>query len=548
MTDTNESLLELISESQLELHQVPAVMNNRKAALPTYKFRRPPSIEELKQLTGLFSIWQANKTLILTEIPTVHGSGVIVYHDSENSCIRCVSLADNRCFWFSSGFLRCTIIGKSDHAIAETAAFLWGLDSDSHFKDICCLNERFNFGVVSTEQLGLLFRNSPTMQVCLHVCDISPVQSKFLAQMPYPIFLSLEESLGSFSDGGHAFADSLLRLRRNSSFGSLKLWKIEEQQNDTFQRLLQAKAMDKLELSCARPQQIRQLLSASVKSIAFTIKVRDSLAMDWSTVEILPKELSLEFSCFETEAHIDFICSFLRRIAVLGDFVKLEFALCREWDTIMPNSIARELIHAVSANQSLVELHLRHDFTPYSAYLGDIFAMIERHGGLRRFKINEYPEEEVDSGYSMLKQLLRQNRHIDVIKYNEDRVTDGDEIDQLYAFNRFFRDSQGLAQEPLSLLPSLVREALTHGASGDFRRSALLMANHTDSLCELVQYSSLFSSETHVSNDQEGPVDTDNVSSPKRETGSLPAYACKRKRQRVSSDENIPADHERNVQ
>lgn len=88
MSTTHECLLKFFPESQLEVQQVPRVRRSRKTALPTYRFQRLPDIGELKQLTGLWSIWQANQTLILTDEPTVHGTGVLVYHDSKSSSIR----------------------------------------------------------------------------------------------------------------------------------------------------------------------------------------------------------------------------------------------------------------------------------------------------------------------------------------------------------------------------------------------------------------------------------------------------------------------------
>lgn len=487
------SLLERIPDSQLEVQPLPAFVRHRKTVLPTYRFRRLPStIEELKELPGLWPIWHAkNETLILTDEPTVHGTGVLVYHDdSASSCIRSVLLMDNRCFWFSSGSFRCTIIGKSDYAIAETAAFLWSIDTDPSFREIRCWNEHFDFGVVSIDQLSLLIRKGPIKRITLRASTIRPAQSEFLAQIPYPTSLILEESFDSFLDGGHAFVEAL--SQRDQSFGSLKLWKVDETQNDTFQRLLQAKAVDRLELGCATLRQIRQLLSASVKGVGFTMKVDELVNLDWSRVDIVPKELSVEFSRYESETHVDMIVSFFRRVAELGDFVKLEVATYRELNTLMPNRVVDELCHAVIANQNLVELHLHHAFIQHAEHCKHLFAAMEHHEGLRRFISDMTPD------YRVLTQLLKRNRFIEVLDSNGYRVTDDGRIDQLYTFNRFFCNSKGLIQESLSRVPSLVGYALTCSASSDFQRCALLLVNHTDALCELVLYSSLFFSKTHT--------------------------------------------------
>ena len=128
--------------------------------------------------------------------------------------------------------------------------------------------------------------------------------------------------------------------------------------------------------------------------------------------------------------------------------------------------------------------------------------------GLRYLRIEGYPCK-TDPNYTMLKQLLNRNRRIQVIDYDTDRVTNGDEIDRMYAFNRFFLDSQSLMQSLLPLLPPLVAEALINSASCDFPRAAVLMANHPDALCELVHYLSLPSSEEHDSVALEEPADTE---------------------------------------
>ena len=161
----------------------------------------------------------------------------------------------------------------------------------------------------------------------------------------------------------------------------------------------------------------------------------------------------------------------------------------------MSDSLYKELTRAVDSNHGLVELRLHRPLTTCAEHVEDIFTMLAHRKQLRRFTLDEYPVE-VDPDYSKLKRLLKRNRFIEVFQENGDLVTDGDEIDRLYAFNRFFRGLQNLTKEPLSLLPPLVGEALLHSASSDFQRSALIMANHADALCELVQFSLYNAEET----------------------------------------------------
>jgi hypothetical protein len=75
-----------------------------------------------------------------------------------------------------------------------------------------------------------------------------------------------------------------------------------------------------------------------------------------------------------------------------------------------------------------------------------------------------------------------------VTKENGSIYTDGLYIDALYSPSRFYRGSIDVMVEPPSEQPLLVATTLTESASNSFQRSALLMSDHTDALCELVQF------------------------------------------------------------
>ncbi|GAX17699.1 hypothetical protein FisN_10Lu418 [Fistulifera solaris] len=66
------------------------------------------------------------------------------------------------------------------------------------------------------------------------------------------------------------------------------------------------------------------------------------------------------------------------------------------------------------------------------------------------------------------------------------RFTKGSSIDKLYALNAFYRGSTSLQKEPDSLRSSLVGSALTESSSANFQYTALLLANHADKMCELL--------------------------------------------------------------
>lgn len=71
---------------------------------------------------------------------------------------------------------------------------------------------------------------------------------------------------------------------------------------------------------------------------------------------------------------------------------------------------------------------------------------------------------------------------------DEEIYTDGLHVDALYALNRFYRGLLDLKVETPSERPLLVATTLTKGASSSFQRMALLLSDHTDTLCELTQF------------------------------------------------------------
>ncbi len=278
----------------------------------------------------------------------------------------------------------------------------------------------------SPGQLSLLFQNGVETKVTFAVSNIiSPAQSRFLAQQPHPIFLSFEENLDDhFSDRGVTFAETL--LQRVTPFGYLQLWRFREQDEDIFHRLLQARTIDKLHVTAGEtPRQMHQLLTASVKGVGIEISEKIARGMDWSLAGIVPKELSVSFQLlYGPEKYKDFICSFFRRVAELGHFVKLEFIFNITASNRILATVVEELLRAVKASQSLVELHLHQSLIQFDQHLESMFATLESHKSLHFFKIDNY-QEEADPGYALLKQLRKRNPYIEVIDKDGNRVTAG---------------------------------------------------------------------------------------------------------------------------
>lgn len=113
-----------------------------------------------------------------------------------------------------------------------------------------------------------------------------------------------------------------------------------------------------------------------------------------------------------------------------------------------------------------------------------LFRGMEGNTGLRTLQVKVYPPE--DPGYSWLDRLLSRNRNITVLDRSGERCSNGPNIDNLYALNRFYQGSASLVTVSASLRPLLVVTALLERESTTLQRRALLLANHTDILCEFI--------------------------------------------------------------
>lgn len=83
--------------------------------------------------------------------------------------------------------------------------------------------------------------------------------------------------------------------------------------------------------------------------------------------------------------------------------------------------------------------------------------------------------------------MLARNRSITVVDGSGNVCSDGSNIDRLYLLHRLYCGSLTLIKESTLLRPLLMTLALVENAAENFQRSALLLENHTDALCELIQ-------------------------------------------------------------
>ena len=85
-----------------------------------------------------------------------------------------------------------------------------------------------------------------------------------------------------------------------------------------------------------------------------------------------------------------------------------------------------------------------------------------------------------------MERLLSRNRNIVVLHQSGQRCTNGSTIDRLYAVNRAYSGSANLMKASPALRPLLLAKTWTEFDLANFQRIALLLADHTDVLCEFI--------------------------------------------------------------
>lgn len=199
---------------------------------------------------------------------------------------------------------------------------------------------------------------------------------------------------------------------------------------------------------------------------------------------IVPKEIESGFICWE-ELPTNLLYSFLHRVAHLGHLTHLGLKLFEDFP--VPDKVGKELIDAVIANKNLKSLNLC--MGEWDLYMQDMFIALGEHENIRTLVLERYPIK-LDPTLSWLKKLLKQNRRIKVSeRRRRDECPHDRAIDEMYAVNRFFCCSETLVKEQPFIRPSLVGKGLLQNTTSNFMRSALLLTQHTDVLCEFLQES-----------------------------------------------------------
>ena len=398
------------------------------------------------------------------------------------------------------------IVGRTDNANAETAVKYMLAEVPRKGTSLPCVIIRgidCDFRAAGSRCFSHMFEVVKTRDVQLFNLTMSAQQSAVLATASHPIVLMLTGC--KFEDRGTAFVDAI--EKRQTPFGSLTFPKRTGLSDDNLKRLLQVGMLNSLSLFLLGDEKLTLLpFATKADSLVYDISSASLLKADFEGLNIAPTSLSLTVHHAGEGFPTEHVLSFLQRVADVGHFVRLRVRIKLSRVVRVPDCVAQELVRATLANCGLTHLDIcgRDDSNAYwDPHLRAIFEGVKNHPGLCTVAAYVYDEKMVfGDHFSYLRQFLAHNRYIRVTNAEGAIHTDGYFVDKLYELNAIYRGSKDLGIEPPPERPSLVTNALVTRASTNFQYSALLLSNHADALCEIVQFANVNGLDTADSSSQ----------------------------------------------
>ncbi len=458
-----------------------------------------------------FSIWRENGTILCIDVspPFVDSRSIrLVNNFDEEPDLKPLS----QLFWERSvcfaiphgGAGSCVhgvIYGKTDAALAETATFFWSLGLDGKRSHLNVYNHStdelaFDFAVLQAEQLAKILDSNPKRSLSIQGGVWTSEQAVVLASRPYPINLSISKSHRNndsfrFKDGGSAFVDAL--QRRQSSFGTLAITETMPFSRTSLEQLSSGRqTIETLSIGFLQEDCALVPLSTKVNLLRCYLQAKYGQRADLDVLAVAAKELECRIYLDSVPDWDVFLVCLFNRLAKASNLEKFHLSIdfssagsFEQYDVDRMSSVVDALISVLRSNSKLYHLDLCEAYgcLGWDPYLRHIFNELEGHQGIRLFAIDTYPSEDPD--FSWLVKLLSRNRKIKVV--DASGKTKVPEIEKLYALNQFYCDSDELKKECYSVRPSLMALALRGSEVKDFQRCALMLSQHTDTLCELVR-------------------------------------------------------------
>jgi hypothetical protein len=497
--EKEDDLLELIPRERLSPEQLAAIPRlwRRPSEMPVYRLRQElRSLDEVNWKKYEKSlIWRDNGTL------TCIGEDGLLRLDNKFIAFG-ISHGDRKS-------LEGAVYGENDTAMAETVTFFWSLkapeNKNARYRShsLAIKESRdFKFSALPAKHLARIMDANPTRDFYFGAGVWTVKQARILASRPYQMEMTLagnelERCSFAFRDGGKEFVNVL--EKRQSAFGTLNIYfgKLGKAfKCDNLQRLLKLDVFGKLKLHSLDEKECAILpFSAQVNGLDYEVDAHLFEPEDFESVNIVAKDLNLRLILDNSNNFNEVVNSFLDRVAASGNVERLTLAThyiefpsdafpYREIDDLAP--FTRSLVSAIINNPKLscLDLSSMYWHMDWSPHVRAIFESLETHEGIRTLIISEYRYN--DPNYSWLKQLLSRNRKITVLGDWNQRHSDGSSVDKLYALNHLYCGSAELKQDATSLRPFLVVTTLIEKASRNFQHISLLLADHSDILCEFL--------------------------------------------------------------
>ncbi|GAX12627.1 hypothetical protein FisN_13Lu112 [Fistulifera solaris] len=475
---------------------------------PLYRFRYTPTLDDFQwDDKQQFAVWRENGTLVCLQHIDGWRTELFEGWRTRDASSEPRYKYQGQSVAFEIDFTRrvdgvkCTIYGKTNHAIAETLTFLWSLDR-GRAKIQKALLSSLDVSILSAEQLASILNANRNIQLNMPSIAWTPEQSVVLATRPFSLNWNLTQR---FSDHGTAFVSALqTRQKGQSNFGTLT-FEVSTFSRPNLELLFQLEdTFTKLDVECHDHDLVLLPFSAKVETLHYTFETYGIVdPEDFGSIEMKPKNVHLEIKNFIR--NVLMVTAVLDRLAQLGHLERLGLTLAeigRNIDADQVALVAEALLRVIHANPSLSYLdlskthrfHQRVDWTPHYEQIFDAMearsslstSTIAIHEPGRNTPFGGYSDTSMNAAlYSQVETLLSRNRHILVEDQWGLTFTDGSKIDSIYKLNRFYNGSENLAKGTTSFWkPQLMVTALTHSSSGKFSFTALLLSHHTNTLVE----------------------------------------------------------------
>ena len=504
---SSDGILQLFPNDQQEPKHEAFRTTTYSDSLPLYQLRREPTHIAEFDCAKDAVIWRDNETLIcLNQSSNFEGRHLYFTIEAEDA-----------------PQTSCTIYGKTDAAIAETATFYLSLKyyentesrlhihirgADDDYEDD--EDDEFDFTAFQPQQLACIFDANPVRHYEFSENIIwSAEQFAILATRPYPLNIKLIWI--SVKDEGTAFVEALEK-RHQPSFGSFIIVSMDKDKVP-FSSVNQ-KRLFNLDITCEKLKigvldQESALLPLSVKTdtLVYEVEAAHLRPTDVDVLDIVAKDLKITVYLSDMDNWYDPLLSLLNRIAALGHFERLSFFVedgmtgFHERDDDDEDRAAEALIKVIKANPKLeyLDISTAHCLD-WSVNFEKIFESMEDHKTLRTFILPDlvaplfYMKDKKFERLCLrhpvndyLGKLISRNRNITVYDRFGGRCSKVPRIHKIYLLNAFFHGSAELVKDSSPDRPLLAATALVESAAESFQYSALLLSNHTDMLCGLIQ-------------------------------------------------------------